>query len=229
MSGPEKRCSHNSFLQSCHPPWWSADNCSIFPTVNNIRNKKRTGRGSQKWLKNWKKKISCIFVSVGLNFIRLLRVVITPSVIVERRKRLEAIGWISGYVSLAYRICLTLRCSYVEDMKHFSSGTGTGIIFLVIFAGLALKLANVGPTFSSFNPCPSLPSSATESTKRFQCLNIVLSNRTRLLLEFNLWGKGFTFFIKTLQMAWHSPYERANWHTIAKFPSSVCVLSKRLV
>ena len=35
-----------------------------------------------------------------LNFIRLLRVVITPSVtsdVVERRKRLEAIGWISGY------------------------------------------------------------------------------------------------------------------------------------
>ena len=32
----------------------------------------------------------------SLNFIRLLRVVIIPSVI-ERRKRLEAIGWISGY------------------------------------------------------------------------------------------------------------------------------------
>ena len=33
--------------------------------------------------------------NVSLNFIRLLWVVITPSV--ERRKRLEAIGWISGY------------------------------------------------------------------------------------------------------------------------------------
>ena len=33
---------------------------------------------------------------ISLNFIRLLRVVITPSV-VERRKRLEPIGWISGY------------------------------------------------------------------------------------------------------------------------------------
>ena len=34
----------------------------------------------------------------SLNFIRLLRVVITPLVtVVERRKRLEAIGWISGY------------------------------------------------------------------------------------------------------------------------------------
>ena len=31
---------------------------------------------------------------VSLNFIRLLRVLITPSV--QRRKRLEAIGWISG-------------------------------------------------------------------------------------------------------------------------------------
>ena len=31
-SGTEKRCSHN--LQSGHPAWWSADNYSIFPTVN---------------------------------------------------------------------------------------------------------------------------------------------------------------------------------------------------
>ena len=28
-SGTEKRCSHN--LQSRHPAWWSADNCSSFP------------------------------------------------------------------------------------------------------------------------------------------------------------------------------------------------------
>ena len=107
-------------------------------------------------------------------------------------------------------------------------GALTMIFFLVIFAGLALKLVNVGPAFWSFNPCPSLPSSATECRKQFQCLNIVLNNRTGLLLDFNLWGKGFTFFIKTPQIAWHSPYERTN-HTIAKFPRSVCVLSKRLV
>ena len=31
-SGTEKRCSHN--LQGGHPAWWSADNYSIFPTVN---------------------------------------------------------------------------------------------------------------------------------------------------------------------------------------------------
>ena len=31
-SGTEKRCSH--YLQSGHPAWWSADNCSIFLTVN---------------------------------------------------------------------------------------------------------------------------------------------------------------------------------------------------
>ena len=34
-SGTEKRCSHN--LQSGHPASWSADNCSIFPTVNIFR------------------------------------------------------------------------------------------------------------------------------------------------------------------------------------------------
>ena len=33
-SGTEKGCSHN--LQSGHPAWWSADNCIIFPTVNDL-------------------------------------------------------------------------------------------------------------------------------------------------------------------------------------------------
>ena len=43
--GTEKRCYHN--LQSGHPAWWSADNCSIFPRVNIFRlfrSKKGTGR-----------------------------------------------------------------------------------------------------------------------------------------------------------------------------------------
>ena len=31
-----------------------------------------------------------------------------------------------------------------------------------------------GPTFSSFNPCPSLSFVATDNTKQFQSLNIVL-------------------------------------------------------
>ena len=57
-SGTKKRCSHN--LQSGHPAWWSADNCSIFLTVNIFRlfrSKKETGRGIQKCLKNWKNNI----------------------------------------------------------------------------------------------------------------------------------------------------------------------------
>ena len=47
-SGTEKRCSHN--LKSGHPAWWSAENCSIYPTVNIFRffrSKKQTGRGNQ--------------------------------------------------------------------------------------------------------------------------------------------------------------------------------------
>ena len=34
-SGTDKRCSHN--LQSGHPAWGSADNRSVFPTVNVFR------------------------------------------------------------------------------------------------------------------------------------------------------------------------------------------------
>ena len=56
------------------------------------------------------------------------------------------------------------------------------IIFYVIFAGIALKLEKAGPTFSSL----SLPSFATDNRKQFQCLIIVLNNKTEpSFLEFN--------------------------------------------
>ena len=48
------------------------------------------------------------------------------------------------------------------------------------------KARKVGPTFSSFNPCPTLSFVATDNTKRFQSLNIVLKNKSGPLgLEFN--------------------------------------------
>ena len=54
------------------------------------------------------------------------------------------------------------------------------------FLGRALKLEKVGPTFSSFNPRPSLPSVATDGRKPFECLNMVLNIKTGpLFLEFN--------------------------------------------
>ena len=57
-SGTEKRCSHN--LRSGHP---AADNYSIFPTVNIIRSKKRTGTGKSEMLKKLKKKNHIIQLS----------------------------------------------------------------------------------------------------------------------------------------------------------------------
>ena len=42
----------------------------------------------------------------------------------------------------------------------------------------AIQLAKVGPTFSSLSPCPSLPSVETGERRQFQCLNIVLNNKT---------------------------------------------------
>ena len=59
------------------------------------------------------------------------------------------------------------------------------MIFLVIFAGIALKLENVGPIFSILNPCPSLIA-ISYNRKQFQCVNVVLNNKSRpLFLEFN--------------------------------------------
>ena len=55
-----------------------------------------------------------------------------------------------------------------------------------IFAGIASKFENVGPIFSPFNPCLSLPSVARDDEKQFQCLNIDLNNKTGpLFLKFN--------------------------------------------
>ena len=50
--------------------------------------------------------------------------------------------------------------------------------FLVGFARIAFNLEKVGPTFSSLNGCPSLPSAATDDRKQFQSLNIALNNIT---------------------------------------------------
>ena len=52
----------------------------------------------------------------------------------------------------------------------------------MIFVGIALKLENVGPTFSSFSLCLSLPFFAIDDRKQFQCLNVVLNNTTGPLL-----------------------------------------------
>jgi len=56
----------------------------------------------------------------------------------------------------------------------------------VVFENLASKLEKIGPTFSSFNPFPSLPSVATGDRKQFQWLKIVFNNKARsLFLEFS--------------------------------------------
>ena len=53
----------------------------------------------------------------------------------------------------------------------------------------------VGSTFSSFNPCPSLRSSAPDDRKQFQYINIVLNNKPKpLFLEFILSEEKFYLF-----------------------------------
>ena len=70
----------------------------------------------------------------------------------------------------------------LSDKSH--QGAPIVIIFLVIFAGTALKY---GLFFSMFNLRPPLPSAATDDMKQFQCLNIVftLKKSGPLSLEFN--------------------------------------------
>ena len=72
--------------------------------------------------------------------------------------------------------------------NKFNQRALTLIRFLVTFAGIliVLKLGKVGRTFSSFNPCPTVPSVAVDDRKEFQFLNMVLNNTTvPLVLEIN--------------------------------------------
>ena len=61
-----------------------------------------------------------------------------------------------------------------------------------MFLVIASILEKVGPVFPRFNPCPSLPSVTTDDRKLFQCLIMVLNNKTEpLFLEFNGWEDVF--------------------------------------
>ena len=70
-----------------------------------------------------------------------------------------------------------LMLCYEEDIKQLSLGNTTHNTILVICAGIAIKFENVGRTFSSFNPCQSLPSVETDDRKQFQYPNVVLQNK----------------------------------------------------
>ena len=105
----------------------------------------------------------------------------------------------------------TKKCSFRDFGRKISSkfhqGALTIIIFLVIFADIARKLENVGPAVSSFNPCLSLPSVSIGHRKHFQCLNIVLTNKTGpLFLELNLCEDTFQL-VKETEKKWRSPFK----------------------
>ena len=94
--------------------------------------------------------------------------------------------WSHYFVLLTFH--KMLLWNYDEEIKQISSGSANhNYWYLEIFAGIAIKLEKVGPTFSSFNPCPSLASVATFDRKQFQYLNIVLNNKTGPLLSEFSW------------------------------------------
>ena len=70
-------------------------------------------------------------------------------------------------------------------LNKFHQGTLTTVIIIIVLgnisSGISLKLEKKknGATFSNFNSFPSLPASfATDDGNQFQCLNMVLNNRS---------------------------------------------------
>ena len=59
-----------------------------------------------------------------------------------------------------------------------TSGSTTQNSFLVSFAATALKLEKGGPTFSSFNPCPSLSSAVMNGRKQLRNIKYSLKWQT---------------------------------------------------
>ena len=81
--------------------------------------------------------------------------------------------------------------NYKEGIKHIFNHGALTTIFLVIVTGIVLKLEQFGRTFSSLNPCPFLPSVATDDRNQFQCLKIFLNNKfAALFLGLILGGDG---------------------------------------
>ena len=60
-----------------------------------------------------------------------------------------------------------LLLSQEKHVKQISSGCMNRNLEIIL-AGIAFKLENVGPIFSSFNPCPSSASVETDDRKQFR-------------------------------------------------------------
>ena len=61
-----------------------------------------------------------------------------------------------------------LLLSQEKHVKQTSLGCMNNRNLEIILAGIAFKLENVGPIFSSFNQCPSSASVETDDRKQFR-------------------------------------------------------------
>ena len=80
----------------------------------------------------------------------------------------------------------------------------------IIFWGdyLSLKTRKIGPTLSTFNPCPSLQSIATNNRKQFQYLSIILTKLDHYVLN-SVYAKRRFNFSKRELIVWPCPFKSA--------------------
>ena len=78
----------------------------------------------------------------------------------------------------AFTYTKNVTCGVTKANKCHGRTLSTVFCCYYFFRHNAIQLAKLGPTFSSLSPCPSLPSVETGERRQFQCLNIVLNNKT---------------------------------------------------
>ena len=98
---------------------------------------------------------------------------------------------------------------------------------MVIVTGIVLKLEQFGRTFSSLNPCPFLPSVATDDRNQFQCLKLFLNNKFAALFSGLILGGDGKDYVMDYHTLSHSTQARDFFVPYFQppgscFPSLIC-------
>ena len=141
--------------------------------MRNVKTTKTTGIFKISSYGDFVKTFACLILARNYNSPRTVSVkVLTLPVAAEPTLRVikhsqQVAKSDKNCTCLEERFCFASTWFCTDRSLPVSSRLLRGLFFLVIFAGIELKLEKVGPTFSSFNSCPSMPSVEKDDRKQF--------------------------------------------------------------